>query len=100
MSAGPYRRKSMPPRHGAGALARHRTNRAKTHRPKARQARPTRLLPVKPNRMNATIRRAIYEALQSLNPHPTTELEYTTPFELLIAVMLSAQATDVGVNKA
>jgi endonuclease-3 len=50
--------------------------------------------------MNATKRRAIYETLQSLNPHPTTELEYTTPFELLIAVMLSAQATDVSVNKA
>jgi endonuclease III len=50
--------------------------------------------------MNATKRRAIYETLQSLNPHPETELEYTTPFELLIAVMLSAQATDVSVNKA
>jgi len=50
--------------------------------------------------MNAQKRRAIYETLQSLNPHPTTELEYTSPFELLIAVMLSAQATDVSVNKA
>ncbi|MCF7696343.1 endonuclease III [Mycetohabitans rhizoxinica] len=50
--------------------------------------------------MNAQKRRAIYETLQSLNPHPTTELEYTTPFELLIAVMLSAQATDISVNKA
>ncbi|WP_028205742.1 endonuclease III [Paraburkholderia nodosa] len=50
--------------------------------------------------MNATKRRAIYETLQSLNPHPTTELEFSTPFELLIAVMLSAQATDVSVNKA
>src|ERR1700761_4153458 len=50
--------------------------------------------------MNANKRRAIYETLQSLNPHPTTELEYTTPFDLLIAVMLSAQATDVSVNKA
>ena len=50
--------------------------------------------------MNATKRRAIYETLQSLNPHPKTELEYSTPFELLIAVMLSAQATDVSVNKA
>jgi endonuclease-3 len=50
--------------------------------------------------MNAIKRRAIFETLQSLNPHPTTELEYTTPFELLIAVMLSAQATDVSVNKA
>ncbi|MEX3583663.1 MAG: endonuclease III [Burkholderia sp.] len=50
--------------------------------------------------MNATKRRAIYETLRSLNPHPTTELEYSTPFELMIAVMLSAQATDVSVNKA
>ena len=50
--------------------------------------------------MNATKRRAIYETLQSLNPHPTTELEFSTPFELLIAVMLSAQATDVSVNRA
>ena len=38
--------------------------------------------------------------LRELNPHPTTELVYTTPFELLVAVVLSAQATDVGVNKA
>src|SRR3954463_7288351 len=50
--------------------------------------------------MNANKRRAIFETLRSLNPHPTTELEYTTPFELLIAVILSAQATDVSVNKA
>jgi len=50
--------------------------------------------------MNAEKRRAIYETLQSLNPHPTTELEYSSPFELLIAVLLSAQATDVSVNKA
>jgi endonuclease-3 len=38
--------------------------------------------------------------LRELNPKPTTELEYATPFELLVAVVLSAQATDVGVNKA
>ncbi|KAF1028555.1 MAG: Endonuclease III [Burkholderia plantarii] len=50
--------------------------------------------------MNPKKRHAIYETLQSLNPNPTTELEFTTPFELLIAVMLSAQATDVSVNKA
>lgn len=50
--------------------------------------------------MNATIRQAIFERLKAQNPHPTTELEYTTPFELLIAVLLSAQATDVSVNKA
>ncbi len=42
----------------------------------------------------------LFRRLRRLNPHPTTELVYTTPFELLIAVILSAQATDVGVNKA
>ncbi|RFU46192.1 endonuclease III [Paraburkholderia sp. DHOC27] len=50
--------------------------------------------------MNANKRRAIFETLQSIDPEPKTELEYSTPFELLIAVMLSAQATDVSVNKA
>lgn len=50
--------------------------------------------------MNADKRRQIFERLRHANPHPTTELEYTTPFELLIAVILSAQATDVSVNKA
>ncbi|ALQ94244.1 endonuclease III [Xylella fastidiosa] len=47
----------------------------------------------------AEIREA-FVRLQEINPHPTTELKYTTPFELLIAVILSAQATDIGVNKA
>ncbi|ARO68084.1 endonuclease III [Xylella fastidiosa subsp. pauca] len=47
----------------------------------------------------AEIREA-FVRLQEINPHPTTELQYTTPFELLIAVILSAQATDIGVNKA
>ncbi|MBS0228958.1 MAG: endonuclease III [Proteobacteria bacterium] len=42
----------------------------------------------------------LFSRLRDLNPHPTTELEYATPFELLVAVVLSAQATDVGVNKA
>ncbi len=42
----------------------------------------------------------LFGRLAELNPKPTTELEYTTPFELLVAVILSAQATDVGVNKA
>jgi endonuclease-3 len=42
----------------------------------------------------------LFRRLRELNPHPNTELDYTTPFELLIAVILSAQATDVGVNKA
>ena len=50
--------------------------------------------------MNATKRRAIFEKLRASNPSPTTELEFSTPFELLIAVILSAQATDVSVNKA
>ena len=50
--------------------------------------------------MNATKRREIFLRLQAGNPHPTTELEYSTPFELLVAVMLSAQATDVSVNAA
>ncbi len=50
--------------------------------------------------MNATDRTELFRRLAELNPHPTTELEYRTPFELLVAVMLSAQATDVGVNKA
>ncbi|HSY29319.1 MAG TPA: endonuclease III [Burkholderiaceae bacterium] len=50
--------------------------------------------------MNAEKRRLIFTRLQAANPHPTTELEYTTPFELLISVILSAQATDVSVNKA
>ncbi len=50
--------------------------------------------------MNAAKRFAIYETLQSLDPHPTTELEYKSPFELLVAVVLSAQATDKSVNLA
>ena len=50
--------------------------------------------------MNPAKRRAIYETFRALNPSPTTELLYTTPFELLVAVVLSAQATDKGVNTA
>ena len=50
--------------------------------------------------MNAAARRAIFGALQAANPAPTTELHYESPFELLVAVILSAQATDVSVNKA
>jgi endonuclease-3 len=42
----------------------------------------------------------MFSRLRELNPHPKTELEYSTPFELLVAVALSAQSTDVGVNKA
>lgn len=50
--------------------------------------------------MNKTKREEIFRRFKENNPEPTTELEYSTPFELLIAVILSAQATDVGVNKA
>lgn len=50
--------------------------------------------------MNKEKRRQILERLREANPHPTTELEYSSPFELLVSVILSAQATDVSVNKA
>ncbi|MDT4823487.1 Endonuclease III [compost metagenome] len=50
--------------------------------------------------MNAAKRYEIFRRLHDDDPNPTTELAYSTPFELLIAVILSAQATDVGVNKA
>ncbi|MDR2212047.1 MAG: endonuclease III [Pseudomonadales bacterium] len=50
--------------------------------------------------MNQQKRIQIFERLRAANPEPTTELVYTSPFELLVAVMLSAQATDVSVNKA
>ena len=50
--------------------------------------------------MNNAKRHEIFSRLHAANPHPTTELEYTTPFELLVAVVLSAQATDKGVNLA
>ena len=50
--------------------------------------------------MNKDKRTRIFEKLKQKNPSPTTELVYSSPFELLIAVILSAQATDVGVNKA
>lgn len=50
--------------------------------------------------MNPTERQAMFERLRTRNPHPTTELEYGSPFELLVAVILSAQATDRSVNLA
>lgn len=57
-----------------------------------------------PPRRSSTLKRdevvELFSRLRELNPRPTTELEYGTPFELLVAVTLSAQATDVGVNKA
>ena len=50
--------------------------------------------------MNKQKRTEIFQRLRAENPNPTTELEYSSTFELLVAVILSAQATDVGVNKA
>ncbi len=50
--------------------------------------------------MNQKIRQALFDRLSVAIPEPTTELNYSSPFELLIAVVLSAQATDKGVNKA
>ena len=50
--------------------------------------------------MNQQKRIEILSRLRAANPHPTTELHFSNPYELLIAVLLSAQATDVGVNKA
>jgi len=50
--------------------------------------------------MNKAKRQEIFERLRAANPTPTTELNFSTPFELLVAVILSAQATDRGVNKA
>lgn len=50
--------------------------------------------------MNRLKRQTIFERLRCANPHPTTELHFGSPFELLIAVILSAQATDKGVNRA
>jgi len=50
--------------------------------------------------MNAQKRREIFTRFRSFNPHPTTELVYSNPFELLVAVILSAQATDKSVNLA
>jgi endonuclease III len=50
--------------------------------------------------MNATTRREFFRRMQALNPHPTSDLTYTNAFELLVAVILSAQATDKSVNVA
>ena len=50
--------------------------------------------------MNPQKRREIFRRLEAANPDPTTELEYRTPYELLVAVVLSAQATDKSVNRA
>jgi len=50
--------------------------------------------------VNRRKRQEIFDRLRAANPHPTTELEYGNPFQLLVAVVLSAQSTDAGVNKA
>ena len=50
--------------------------------------------------MNPATRRQLFERLSAGNPHPQTELHYRTPYQLLVAVVLSAQATDKGVNRA
>ncbi|NZA26611.1 endonuclease III [Luteimonas sp. SJ-92] len=69
----------------------------------ARAAKAPARRPARARRAGTLTRDEIHELfsrLAELNPKPTTELEYRTPFELLVAVILSAQATDVGVNKA
>lgn len=68
-----------------------KTSRAATKKPAASRAS---------KRMSREQVREMFTRLRELNPHPRTELEYSSPFELLVAVTLSAQATDVGVNKA
>ncbi|MFN7096982.1 MAG: endonuclease III [Gammaproteobacteria bacterium] len=50
--------------------------------------------------MTPAQRKELFSRLQAQNPHPTTELIYSSPFELLVSVLLSAQATDISVNKA
>ncbi len=69
----------------------------------AKKSTATAKTPVAPRaskRMSREQVREMFTRLRELNPHPRTELEYSSPFELLVAVTLSAQATDVGVNKA
>ena len=55
---------------------------------------------IMPKLMNPAQREAFFATLQKINPHPKTELKYSSEFELLAAVLLSAQATDISVNKA
>ena len=69
--------------------------RGSTASPQADSGVPKRSRTLKPDEV-----RELFSRLAELNPRPTTELAYSTPFELLVAVILSAQATDVGVNKA
>lgn len=58
--------------------------------------------PIRSGKVRGNTRRitAVFQALRKANPHPSTELAYASPYELLVSVVLSAQATDLGVNKA
>ena len=76
------------------------TNRAKAAKTAAKQTAAAPKKTASRGAMPLADVRTAFERWRELDPHPTTELEYTTPFELLVAVVLSAQATDVGVNKA
>ena len=78
-------------RSGKGTQTRHHRRRDGAGAPQKRSRR---------QRMNPAKRQEMFVRFRAANPSPKTELEYTTPFELLIAVLLSAQSTDVGVNKA
>lgn len=78
----------------AGTRARATT--AAARRGAGKAAKTTR----RPSRLRPAEIEELFSRLHELNPAPATELEYSTPFELLVAVVLSAQATDVGVNKA
>jgi endonuclease-3 len=73
-------------------------NRTTPKKPAAAAKKPP--APRSSKRMTGAEVHEMFTRLRELNPHPTTELEYDSPFELLVAVTLSAQATDVGVNKA
>lgn len=75
--------------------------------PRAPRSTPAKALKKKPasratrgRRLKPAAIEEIFARLRELDPHPTTELEFNTPYELLVAVTLSAQSTDVGVNKA
>lgn len=84
-------------------LAKKAVKKTATKKPPATKTAATMKKPSTPRgskRMSSVEVREMFTRLRELNPHPRTELEYSTPFELLVAVTLSAQATDVGVNKA
>jgi endonuclease-3 len=68
--------------------------------PTAARKKPAAKRARRASRLSAAEIETLFARLKKLNPKPTTELEFSTPYELLVAVTLSAQATDVGVNKA